>query len=193
MNKFLFLGDSQTCRLLKQFQIKNSEVINLAKSGASVSEALTIFNKFLDTIESKEVLKQYQIVILLGTNDCRRILDAQSFDRGSYKKIVTIARKFFNSVFLLKVPPIPKLFPVVQHISLVNRFINSFSSISNVIIVDSYSLFMRSTFSIDLKCFESHYFHGRRDLVHLNHHGLRLMARLLQHFVRIPFIVVSRR
>lgn len=182
--KYVFLGDSQLCRLLKNIRIK-AECINLAKSGASVNEALSILNKFIDDFPSKEDLKQYSIVILVGTNNCKQISSPLEFDRTSYKKITTVSRKFFRSVFLLKVPPIPKIFPAIQHISLVNKYINSFHSVENITIIDSFSPFIEGVFTIRRECFEERYSNGRPDLLHINLKGMQVIYRLLQQ-CRVP-------
>lgn len=173
--KFVFLGDSQTCRLLKAFPVDKS--INLAESGAPVARALQILREFLGNVP-KEFTLTLILFVLVGTNNCKR----ESFDRESFKKITVIGRKLFKEVVLFKVPPIPKL-QNFAYVSGVNKFVNSFHSVHNIIILDSFSPFILND-QINLSLFELVYRKSKRsDLIHLNRHGLRILFALTQPFL----------
>lgn len=176
--QLVFLGDSQICRLLNCFSFDDLKIINLAESGASVARALQIFNNFVD-ITPKAVTLKLTLIVLLGTNNCKLLC----FDRVSYKRITIIGRQLFKEVLLLKIPPIPKLRDL-RFVSSVNQYINTFHSVQNIVILDSFSPFTLND-QVDISCFELFYGKSKRaDLIHLNSRGLRILFSLISNHVR---------
>lgn len=180
--KVVFLGDSQLVRLQRNHKLPFATV-NLAESGASVSRGLANLNKFLDGVQSKCELKQHVIVVLLGTNDAKRLTSAADFDRRSYKKITCLCRRFFGTTVLLKIPPIPRISSQEQ-IHSINRYINSFHSVSNIEVGDSFTPFvLDQTLNVKLRYFERRFANGRPDKVHLNRAGLCVVVELIYRLV----------
>lgn len=174
-SKVFFLGDSQLKRFLQSsIKVSLQPVVDLTESGASVARGLANLNAFLDECSNKSLLSRCSIVILLGTNDCKRLGHASAFNRVDFKKITSLTRRFFGTVILCKIPPIPRC-KSQCHIDLVNRYINSFHSVENIFIVDLFSPFVLPLeASVNLRYFEKRYANGRIDLIHVNKLGFKI-------------------
>lgn len=178
-SEVFFLGDSQLKRYLQvYYKDRLQSLVNITQSGSSVSLGLDNFNKFLDAYTNKAYLSQCSIVILLGTNDCKHLGHSNAFDRASFKRVTLLARRFFGLVLLCKVPPIPKLESQTV-IDQVNRYINSYHSVKNIVIIDLFSPFMLpSEALVNLNYFERRYANRRIDLVHVNKAGFKIFRAL---------------
>lgn len=187
----VLLGDSHFLRLqdfLKDRSLSRDNIINLSVSGSSVEKALANLNEFLDENKTKLDLdsaqNNYFIFIFLGSNDCRTLKSESQFNRRDFNKIVTICKKIFKNVRIVKIPPIPKFHEIWGEIDRINKYIASFSGSKGVKVVETFRAF---PLEICLKKqrrplvnFQTWYKDGRVDGIHLNDKGFSKLWRLMK-------------
>lgn len=176
MANLVWLGDSNFVRLSKNRLFKEKfrarVAHNLSKSGATVHDGFHTLKNFVD--DSVNRCSEFELIVLLGTNDLKE--DESKINRDFYKKITLIGRKYFKTVYLCKILPSPKFDPEI--VSIENKFINSFHSVKNIIIVDFFSSFLNDK-SLFVKYFPS----GRLDQVHWNRQGQNRAVAILSTIV----------
>lgn len=181
----VFLGDDHFERLQKLLNL-TSDTVDLSKSGSNVPQALDRLNAYLDenmeTIRLNKREKQYVVFIFLGTNDLKSMESEYDFNRDAYKKIISICKRVFVNVRLVKIPPIPGLSDKWHVIERINTWLNSFTGAKNLQLLDTFEcLFPLQRFGeSELTFFEGTFDGEEPEGIHLNRHGLHTLWNIMK-------------
>lgn len=181
-------------RMNRRFPLENS--VSLAVSGGAASPLprnpwlKDVLREYLDQRPRGIHINENDVLFLLaGTNDILRRVSSPELKK-SLRSLIELALRNFSKVVVARVPPIPLLSTRANaRIDDVNRWLASFCldplRVTRITLVDSFSPFLNSnTGRIKLHLYERYYplrsgRSPRRDLIHLNRKGLRILFRTL--------------
>ncbi|XP_018331749.1 uncharacterized protein LOC108741433 [Agrilus planipennis] len=182
---YQLIGDSQLLRFAEQMlDMKKNVIYPSLENGKSRRIGYCVSGQNLNDLKRRLLEGEYKIhknvIVLIGTNDMlQKTSICAMFE--SFEKILSILKKSANKIVFLTVPPVPKIHSkhVLKILTDFNKYIIEKADGKTVFVVDLSSHYVGYDNQVMNDYYESSFFDGRPDLIHLNKKGFKFLRDIL--------------